>query len=82
MRRATAAILTAFVSRAAGPTAQHGGGPAARHVPTELGVDPLVTTVYPAAEPKGLMVTSGGWAYCEEIRALSRRSRYTLLCGR
>jgi pimeloyl-ACP methyl ester carboxylesterase len=28
------------------------------------------------------MVTSGGWAYCEQLRALARRSRYTLLCGR
>ena len=32
--------------------------------------------------PKGLMVTSGGWAYCEQVRALARRTGYTLLCGR
>ena len=28
------------------------------------------------------MVTSGGWAYCEQVRALARRTGYTLLCGR
>jgi pimeloyl-ACP methyl ester carboxylesterase len=43
--------------------------------------DPVITTVYSAPDSKGLMVTSGGWAYCEQIRALARRTRYTLLCG-
>ena len=28
------------------------------------------------------MVTSGGWAYCEQVRALARREGFTLLCGR
>lgn len=28
------------------------------------------------------MVTTGGWAYCEQVRALARRTGYTLLCGR
>ena len=28
------------------------------------------------------MVTSGGWPYCEQLRALARRTRYSLLCGR
>src|SRR5436190_20418894 len=28
------------------------------------------------------MVTTGGWAYCEQLRRLARRTRYTLLCGR
>jgi pimeloyl-ACP methyl ester carboxylesterase len=44
--------------------------------------DPLVATVYPAPRPLGVMVTSGGWAYCEQLRALARRTSYTLLCGR
>jgi hypothetical protein len=44
--------------------------------------DPLVATVYPAPRPVGVMVTSGGWAYCEQLRALARRTGYTLLCGR
>jgi hypothetical protein len=43
---------------------------------------PAIATVYPAARPRGLMVTSGGWAYCEQVRALARRGGYTLLCGR
>jgi pimeloyl-ACP methyl ester carboxylesterase len=44
--------------------------------------DPLVVTVHPANRPRGLMVTSGGWAYCEQLRGLAHRTRYTLLCGR
>jgi hypothetical protein len=48
----------------------------------EGAADPLVATVYPAPRPLGLMVTSGGWAYCEQLRPLARRTRYTLLCGR
>jgi pimeloyl-ACP methyl ester carboxylesterase len=31
---------------------------------------------------KGVLVTTGGWAYCQQVRALARRSRLTLLCGR
>lgn len=45
-------------------------------------VAPAVTTVYPAAHPRGLMVTSGGWAYCQQLRRLARRTNYTLLCAR
>jgi len=44
--------------------------------------DPAVVTVYPVAHPVGLMVTSGGWAYCLQVQALAKRFRYTLLCGR
>ena len=42
---------------------------------------PLVATAYPVEDPVGLMVTSGGWAYCEQARPIARRARYTLLCG-
>lgn len=45
-------------------------------------VAPAVTTVYGAPKPRGLMVTSGGWAYCQQVRRLARRTRYVLLCGR
>lgn len=45
-------------------------------------VDPAMTTLYPIAHPRGLMVTTGGWAYCLQLQALARRSGYTLLCGR
>jgi hypothetical protein len=44
--------------------------------------DPAVVTVYSVAHPKGLMATSGGWAYCLQLQALARRSGFTLLCGR
>lgn len=44
--------------------------------------DPAITTVYPVANPRGLMATSGGWAYCLQVQALARRSHYTLICGR
>src|SRR3954462_12967622 len=44
--------------------------------------DPIVTTTYPVSHPRALMVTTGGWAYCEQARPIARRSRFTLLCGR
>jgi hypothetical protein len=44
--------------------------------------DPAVVSVYPAANPRGVIATSGGWAYCLQLRALARRSGYTLVCGR
>lgn len=55
------------------------GGLAVTDVSSAAG--PAVTTLYRVAEPRGLMVTSGGWAYCEQLRRLARRTRYTLLCG-
>lgn len=42
----------------------------------------LVASVYPAAGARGVMVTSGGWAYCSQVRRLAERAKYTLLCGR
>ena len=45
-------------------------------------VDPAITTVYRAPHPRGVMVTTGGWAYCLQIQALARNTGYTLLCGR
>ena len=43
---------------------------------------PLVASVHRVDKPVGLMVTSGGWAYCEQMRPVARRTHYTLLCGR
>jgi hypothetical protein len=50
--------------------------------PSVVSAAPLVASVHPVADPRGLMVTSGGWAYCEQMRPVARRSSYTLLCGR
>jgi pimeloyl-ACP methyl ester carboxylesterase len=44
--------------------------------------DPAITTVFPVTNPRGLMATTGGWAYCLQVQALARKSRYTLICGR
>lgn len=41
-----------------------------------------VTTTFPVPHPRGLMATTGGWAYCLQVQALARRSGYTLVCGR
>jgi pimeloyl-ACP methyl ester carboxylesterase len=49
--------------------------------PIVLTQTPLRATIYPVDDPVGLMVTSGGWAYCEQMRPIARRTRYTLLCG-
>ena len=43
---------------------------------------PAIVTVYPVGTPRGLMVTTGGWAYCLQLQTLARRERYTLACGR
>jgi pimeloyl-ACP methyl ester carboxylesterase len=52
------------------------GAPAARS--HELAID----SVYPVAQPRGLIVTTGGWIYCANTRTLARAAGYTLLCGR
>jgi hypothetical protein len=41
-----------------------------------------IVTLYRAPHPVGLMVTTGGWAYCEQARPIARRTGYALLCGR
>jgi hypothetical protein len=44
--------------------------------------DPAIVTVYPVAQARGVLATSGGWAYCLQTRDLARRYHYTLVCGR
>lgn len=83
MRLAPAAILAALVASVGAGLAPDGGsGPLAEAAQRDLVPDPVITTVYPVHDSRGLMVTSGGWAYCEQVRAIARRTRYTLLCGR
>jgi hypothetical protein len=41
-----------------------------------------IVTVYEQSGARGVMVTSGGWAYCKQVRALARNAELTLLCGR
>jgi hypothetical protein len=67
-----------------GMVAGHGDA-ADRTVPRHAlarSVAPATFTVYEARQPRGLMATTGGWAYCEHVRALARRAGYTLLCSR
>ena len=45
-------------------------------------IAPATFTVEQVRQPRGLMVTTGGWAYCQQVRALARRTRFTLLCSR
>ena len=47
-----------------------------------VSTDPAIVTIYPVARPRGVMVTSGGWAYCYQVRKLARQSGFTLICGR
>jgi pimeloyl-ACP methyl ester carboxylesterase len=61
-----------------GPTIARASGASARARAT----DPAITSVYPVAHPRGLMVTTGGWPYCLQIQALAKHTGYTLLCGR
>ena len=41
-----------------------------------------ILTVVEQPHAKGVLVTTGGWAYCQQVRALARRGELTLLCGR
>jgi pimeloyl-ACP methyl ester carboxylesterase len=41
-----------------------------------------IESVFPVAQPRGLIVTTGGWIYCANTRTLAREAGYTLLCGR
>lgn len=82
MRLGLAAVTTVILTGIGAGSALLGGGSAlARHV-RSLDAGPAITTTYPVPDPRGLMVTTGGWAYCEQVRALAQRTRYTLLCGR
>ena len=33
--------------------------------------DPLIASVYRVKQPRGLIVTTGGWAYCEQARPIA-----------
>jgi hypothetical protein len=43
---------------------------------------PALVSVYPAVHPRGVMATTGGWAYCQQVKDLARNTHYTLVCGR
>lgn len=40
-----------------------------------------IVTITPVRSPRGVLVTSGGWPYCEQARPLARRARLALVCG-
>jgi pimeloyl-ACP methyl ester carboxylesterase len=76
-------VLLAVLLVAGGGSLAASGSLGAGAAPLGAGAaDPAIVSVYSVAKPRGLMVTSGGWAYCEQVRALARTTRYTLLCGR
>ena len=68
---AVIAVLAVWVGVASGPASR-----------LARAVDPAVVTVYPAPDPRGVLATSGGWAYCLQVQSLAKRFHYTLLCGR
>lgn len=41
-----------------------------------------IVTLYPVERAAGVMVTTGGWGYCQQVRGLAVRFRYELICGR
>lgn len=52
---------------------------AAGHAPHEL---LAIDSIFPVAQPRGLIVTTGGWIYCANTQTLARAAGYTLLCGK
>jgi pimeloyl-ACP methyl ester carboxylesterase len=41
-----------------------------------------IVTTYEVSGSRGVLATSGGWAYCYQARPIARRLHYTLVCGR
>lgn len=77
-------LLALAAAVVTGVAAVHGGA-VARTIPRHAlarSVVPATFTIYEVRQPRGLMVTTGGWAYCEQVRALASRTGYTLLCSR
>jgi hypothetical protein len=58
----------------AGMRAHGAGGGASRALAIE--------SIFPVPQPRGLIVTTGGWLYCANTQPLARAAGYTLLCGR
>jgi hypothetical protein len=75
--RLVAAASLAWLAFAGGAAAIPAQSP-----PSAAAKGRAVTTLYPIPDSRGLMVTTGGWAYCEQIRPIARATRYALLCGR
>ena len=67
-------LLTTLLALSSVAAAATTGGGAA--------VSPAIVTTYATPRPRGVMATSGGWAYCHQLRQLARRTGYTLVCGR
>ena len=75
MSARTRTLLTALLAPVALLAASVAvGAPAA--APTAL------VTTYDVGASRGVLATSGGWAYCFQARPIARRLRYTLVCGR
>ena len=82
-RRSISRVLAAVVVVAlgvAGLATQLSSGSPGEGRTRSLGA--AVVTVFDAPHPGGVMVTSGGWAYCQQVRELARKEDFTLLCGR
>jgi hypothetical protein len=41
-----------------------------------------IVTIQDAPSRRGVMATTGGWAYCLQLRKLARLTHHTLVCGR
>jgi pimeloyl-ACP methyl ester carboxylesterase len=48
---------------------------------TTIAAGSAIVTIHPASHARGVIATSGGWAYCQQVRSLARRFHYTLVCG-
>ena len=79
MWAAAAASILALALAGVATTRLTTGSPQQERTYTSGGA---ILTVIPQPHARGVLVTTGGWAYCQQVRALARRSRLTLLCGR
>ena len=79
MWAAAAASILALALAGVATTRLTTGSPQQERTYTSGGA---ILTVVEQPHARGVLATTGGWAYCQQVRALARRSRLTLLCGR
>ena len=51
-------------------------------IPASAATPTAIVTTYEVSSPRGVLATSGGWAYCSQARPIALSLRYTLVCGR
>lgn len=79
-----AAVTVCFAGWLVLPSVASAGTPSlqAQRVVGDASRRLAITSIFPVAQPRGLVVTTGGWLYCANTQRLARAAGYTLFCGK